>query len=138
MPVAVKREWYGPEVKKRVHRATGRALIAFGTRVAVETKMVTHVVTGTLRRSIHAAPAHYEGAYSDEKMAPDQDLLLTAHMVEATPVPQGYAIEVGSWMPYACVEWIGRGHPGVTQGLEAARPAAGAIFEKAFREEGLL
>jgi hypothetical protein len=133
-----KKEWYGPELQARGHRAAARALIGFATRVAVETKMVTHVMSGTLRRSVHAAPAHYEGAYEDERRAEGgEDLLDTSMAMTATPTHAGYAVEVGSWMPYACVEWVGRGHPGVTQGLEAARPMVGAIFQKAFREEGL-
>jgi hypothetical protein len=135
----VESEWYGMSVNERVKRATGRSLVGMAVRVATETKMVTHVVSGTLRRSVHAAPVHYEGAELDRLAAEGgQDLLEGDLMgLEPTWTPIGPALEVGSWMPYACVEWVGRGHPGVTQGLELARSSFDGIIVQAFREEGL-
>lgn len=135
----VKRVWHGEAIKTRVHHAVGRGLIGIGMAVSYETKLVTHVVTGTLRRSVHPAPAFYEAGEVEHKLMEGAEIDLALLAPEhATPTRNGYAIEVGSWMPYACVEWVGRGHPGVTQGLEAVRgTTANFIMSKAFREAGL-
>jgi hypothetical protein len=138
MPVTMQREWFGDELEARINRAAGRAIVAIGMQIAVETKTITHRITGTLARSVHAAPAGYEGYAEDDTTAPTADLLLLYGVPTATPTPFGPSVEVGSWLPYACVEWIGRGHPGVTQGLEMARGARmDATVVEAFRQEGL-
>lgn len=124
------------ESDMRIKRATARATIGIAVAVATETKRVTHRLTGNLMRSVHAAPAGYDGS-GDEAEAARGDMLDFA--LEPTLTPFGPMVEVGSWMPYACVEWIGRGHPGIDQGLEAVRGIrASAIVHQAFREEGLV
>lgn len=128
-------EFYGPEFISRLNHAAGRSIVAIGTNVAIETKRVTHVLSGTLRRSVHAANAQAEHD-GDLDTAATQDML----GMDATPdeSPWGPSIEVGSWLPYACVEWVGRGHPGVQQGLEMVRGArVNAIVAAAFAEAGL-
>lgn len=127
------------EFNAKVDRATGRAIVGIGVAVAIETKRITHRISGTLARSVHAAPAGYGGAEQDASEAPTQDLMQILPGLEiATPTELGKAVEVGSWMPYACVEWVGRQHPGVTQGLEMVRGVrADSIVWQAFREEGL-
>ena len=137
MPVSVKREWFGDELEMRMRRAAGRGIVAIGMNVVRETKPITHRISGTLARSVHAAPLGYEGYDEDEREAPSVDLMLLHGVPPATPTPLGAAVEVGSWLPYACVEWVGRGHPGVTQGLELARSQATSIMTRAFKEEGL-
>jgi hypothetical protein len=75
---------------------------------------------------------------NDENLASTNDLSLEGGHIEPTETPLGPTVEVGSWLDYACVEWVGRGHPGVTQGLEAVRGArADLIVAQAFREERL-
>lgn len=124
------------EFDLRIKRATGRAIVGIGVAVATETKRVTHVQFGDLRRSVHAAPAGYDGG--DDEVQAGRGDLLHEMVPEPTPSPVGPMVEVGSWMPYACVEWVGRGHPGITQGLEAVRGIrANSIVLQAFREEGL-
>jgi hypothetical protein len=136
MPVEVRRQWYGDILEARMRRAAGRSVIAIGENVAADTKRVTHVISGNLRRSVHTAPAGYLGA-DDLAHAVLEDIP-GVNDVGLTLTPEGAVIEVGSWMPYACVEWVGRGHPGVTQGLEANRGARPTlIIKKAFAEEGL-
>ena len=136
MYTKVIREWNGPDILRRTNRAAGRGIIGFGVLVSRETKILTHKMSGTLARSVHAAPVGYELAEADESQAErGQDLGMI--VPPPTHTPAGPAVEVGSWVSYACVEWVGRGHPGVTQGLEAARPRADAIFFQAFKEEGL-
>jgi hypothetical protein len=106
--------------------------------VAVETKLVTHRISGTLMRSIHAAEAPYIDAEEDNRMAPTMDLMASAGPPEPIPVPFGEAIEVGSWLSYACAEWVGRGHPGLQQGVDSIRGSrADGIVMQAFREERL-
>ena len=125
-------------LEERVDRASARALIGIGTRIAIETKLVTHVVTGTLERSVHVAPRFYDDEDGDLKMAQNgADLVDMSGALHPTKTSGGWEIEVGSWLPYACVEWVGRAHPGITQGLEASRPLFGPIVMQAFREEGL-
>ena len=141
----VARTWNGMSITDRVHRAGGRAIIGIGVAVATETKRITHVISGTLRRSITVSP-HGTVHDSDEATAlPESqggleaDLLLSGESIEATPTLLGPSVEVGSWLPYACVEWVGRNHPGITQGLEMVRGArADAIVAQAWREERLV
>lgn len=137
MPM-VARSWNGLEIEAKINRAAGRAIVGIALVAAVETKKVTHVLSGTLRRSVHAATVG-EFHDDDENAAQGgQDLSIgtEAHAVSIGGVAQ--VVEVGSWISYACVEWVGRMHPGVTQGVEMARGArADAIVAQAFREEGL-
>lgn len=135
----VSRRWDGLTLLERINRAGGRSIVGIGLAVSRETKIVTHVWKndGTLRRSVHVSPLktfHDD----DEHRAKTADLLTTSFETQATPTPYGPAVEVGSWVSYACVEWVGRKHPGVTQGLEVVRGVqADAIVAQAFREEGL-
>lgn len=137
MPITSKSKWDGMSVMERFERATARAAVSIGMHVAVETKRVTHVVEGTLRRSVHAAPAGYDGA-GDELVAQATDMHNMASPPQATITPTEALVEVGSWLPYACVEWIGRGHPGITQGMEMTRGVTcDRIVRAALRQEGL-
>lgn len=130
----VRKTWYGGILKERIDRASGRAIVAIAENVSAETKQVTHVISGTLARSVHAAPIGYDGS-GDEGRAATTDL--GGQPVEATVTASGARVEVGSWLPYACAEWVGRNHPGVTQGLELARVQADVIVHAAFKAEGL-
>jgi len=132
------REWNGMGLQDRVNRASGRALVGISMQVVVNTKRVTHRISGSLARSVHAAQPMTADEEMDERLAEaGTDLALYYGMPVPVHTPMGRALEVGSWMPYACVEWVGRGHPGVTQGLEMSRIMVNPIIEKAFREEGL-
>lgn len=137
------RTWEGMTIVDKIHRAGGRAIVGIGMVAVVETKRVTHVVSGTLRRSVHAAPPgeYHDDDEHDAMSSEDggRGIDLSLEPVHAETTPMGSLIEVGSWLPYACAEWVGRMHPGITQGLEAARGfRADAIVKQAFREEGLL
>jgi hypothetical protein len=136
----VSKSWYGPELEAKIKRATGRSIVAIGMAIAVETKIVCHVVSGNLRRSIHAAPIRYTDADQDlRNVETYADLMLLYGPPPPTWTPLGPSIEVGSWLPYACVEWVGRMHPGVTQGLEMVRgQRADKIVFAAFKAEGLV
>lgn len=137
----VERQWFGPELEARMQRANARATISMGMYAATFTKEVTHVISGTLKRSVHVAPAGYEPDEQMEEAAARAGDLISMFMgVETVQQVGAFAsiIEVGSWLPYACAEWVGRGHPGVTQGVELVRGVmADSIVLKAYREEGL-
>lgn len=131
----ITKQWNGPIFLERLNRAAGRSIVAIGVNVAVATKQVTHVETGTLRRSVFAASPTADHA-DDQRQALTADLLAEDFIAGKTFL--GPAVEVGSWLDYACVEWVGRGHPGLQQGFEAIRGTrANAIVWQAFREEGL-
>lgn len=139
--MAMARTWEGLTLKDRIHRAAGRAIVGIGVAAVVETKRVTHVQFGTLRRSVHVAEPGYVGD-GDEQFAKTTDLqgaMSSASMINiAKDNGSGPTIEMGSWLPYACAEWIGRGHPGVNEGLEQVRGfRADNIVRTAFKEEGL-
>ncbi len=131
----VSSEWHGPEIQKKMQRATGRAVIAIGENVATEAKMIAHVVTGTLRRSIHTAPRGYLGS-GDEGAAQSANLS-NVGMEGVSYEGAAALIEVGSWLSYACVEEVGRGHQFITPAVELVRTRAHSIFQQAVREEGL-
>lgn len=138
MPMA--RVWNGLEIEDRIHRASGRAIVGIGMAVAVQTKMICHVWKqgGTLRRSIHVSTPMEPHDDDQESAEMGMDLLSQGMGAEAFHGPLGFGVEVGSWVDYACVEWVGRRHPGITEGLSAVRGIqADRIVQQAFREEGL-
>ena len=110
------------EIEARVKRARGRAVIGLGEGVATHGKIFVHVESGDLRRSIHAAAPGSGG-----EVAPDQ---LNVQR------PGAALLEVGSWLPYACVEETGRMHQYMHPAIEAVRPQAYRTVKAAFREEG--
>lgn len=133
----VARSWNGLVVKDKINRAGGRSIIAISVGAATETKRVTHVLSGTLRRSVHTAPATEFHDNDEDEALSGNDLLMDSHSLRATQTPIGPMMEVGSWISYAAAEWIGRNHPGVEQGVEAMRGAkSDLIVAAAFREEG--
>lgn len=134
----VSRTWNGLTIQSKIDRAAGRAIVGVGVLASVETKRVTHKITGTLARSVHAAePMEYHES-DEQDAAGGADLMENVGELHAGKIPFGQVIEVGSWISYACAEWVGRGHPGVTQGLEVTRGArTDAIVKQAFIEEGL-
>ncbi len=143
----MERSWEGIPLQARIDRANVRATISLAVHAAMATKEITHVISGTLKRSVHAAPVGYDAEESDlanaepvERGGLGQDLMPMFMGTEIVAVsPMGAMVEVGSWLPYACAEWVGRGHPGVTQGMEMIRGAlAYSIVFKAYKEEGLV
>lgn len=134
----VSRTWNGLTIQSKIDRAAGRAIVGVGVLASVETKRVTHKITGTLARSVHAAEPMEYHELDEQDAAGGADLMENVGELHAGKIPFGRVIEVGSWISYACAEWVGRGHPGVTQGLEVTRGArTDAIVKQAFIEEGL-
>lgn len=82
-------EWNGDEIERRARRAVGRSIVGIGEMISAEAKGIVHVITGDLRRSIHAAVPATMG----ERTATPSNVL----------TGDGAIIEVGSWLDYACL-----------------------------------
>jgi len=123
MPSTVRVKWHGDEVKARFRRAVARGTLGIAERISAAAKRNVHVVTGTLRRSIHTAMADGTGV-----------IPATAENVKRPN--SGALVEVGSWIAYACVEEVGRQHRYMQPSLEMVAPTAVATMMAAFAEEG--
>lgn len=121
----VRREWHGEEFKARERRANGRAIIGMGVSAANEMSRHAHRVSGDLSRSTHAAKKFTMGA-------------INATPETAREGVTSWGIEVGSWLPYACVENnLGGTHRFADLGWQTAEPTFDAKIIRAWREEGL-
>lgn len=127
--------WHGAEIAGRARRAYGRAIIGIGTAVATEGKRNAHVISGNMRRSIHAAEHGYAGG-NDAGAAAGGDI---PNATRPSWSGVDAVIDVGSWMPYSCVEEVGRGHAFMQPAVESVSGARSyALMHGAFAEEGLL
>lgn len=133
MPATYQFRWEGNEILARARRALGRGLIGVGMEVVRDGKMNAHVISGTMRRSIHLAPPGY--ATDDERAAEVEDVPNTLIPDEIGGID--WVIAAGSWVPYACVEEVGRGHQFMTPALDVGAGKAARIMQQAFAEEGL-
>lgn len=121
----VRSEWHGDEILARARRANGRAVVGMGEQVAREMKLAAHEISGDLKRSVHAAKPGTMGE------------------IEASPrtvreLGDRVQVEVGSWLPYACVENSRGGeHRFADIGFELATPRFRPTLVRAWREEGL-
>lgn len=114
--------WEGGDIRVRFKRAIARGTISVSEQIAARAKVNVHKVTGDLARSIHAAKADTLG---DQEMS--QQNVLTE---------EGTLTEVGSWLAYACVEEVGRGHQYMMPAVEAVRGTTARTFRAAFKQEG--
>lgn len=131
-------EWDGQEIAMRSKRAMGRGLIGIANAVVTEGKRNAHVISGTMMRSIHAAPHGYSGG-NDAAEAATQDLAMGASVVDVSTTGFDAVIDVGSWMPYACVEEVGRGHAFMAPAVQmVSGPRSVGLMTQAFAEEGLI
>lgn len=128
-------EWNGGAVTAAVATAMGRATVAIAENVVVEAKQFAHVISGDLRRSIHsAAPGtDHEG---DSFLALFRDIP-NATEEDVVRVDGKAVLEVGSWLPYACVEETGRGHRFIEPAVELVNTRARDIVAQVMHEEGL-
>lgn len=117
--------WHGDEIKARSHRAAARSILGMGEQVSREMKVNAHVQSGDLKRTIHLAK-------------PDTMGEVDADATTARDGTHGYKIEVGSWLPYACVENNRGGtHRFADIGFQLAKPTFDGTLVRAWREEGL-
>ena len=122
--VIIDYEWHGDEIKARAERAIARGTIAIGETVASHGKRNVHVISGDLRRSIHTAKSGTGG--------------MVRASVQAVKTRDGAMLDVGSWLDYACVEEVGRGHAYMTPAMEQSRGTAWLSMRAAFAAEGLV
>lgn len=133
----VHRTWHGPEFIARERRANGRAIVGMAVGVAVEMKKAAHVVSDNLRTSIHAAAVESAGGRTVTTPGSGIDAPL-GDMGNARTGETSWSVEVGSWMPYACVENNRGGeHRFADIGWELSQPTFEPKLKRAWREEGL-
>lgn len=131
-----RKTWHGDEIDARSDRANGRAILGMGEATANAMRVAAHVVSGDLKRSLHvAAPV---GAPHEPELERTGDHPLEATRETAEHRPKEWATEVGSWMPYACVENNhGGDHRFADIGWQTASPFFDDQLQRAWREEGL-
>lgn len=117
--------WHGQRIKRKLERAVARATIAWAMLVSTEAKMDVHRVTGTLSRSIHAAPSNYDGG-SDIMLAKASALSGIVGQVPRWLGNRSVAeVAAGSWIDYAKTE---RQRGGTHDWLSRAVTVADAKF----------
>lgn len=119
-----KRTWHGDRIVRLSRAANEEAIVEMAEEVASEMRRAAHVKTGALRRSIGVAMPDTGGAVRG---------------AETRTVGRGkYAREVGSWLPYACVENNRGGeHRFADIGWAQARPRFKVILGRVWRKPGL-
>jgi hypothetical protein len=123
--VRVRDEWNGDELLRARRRADGRAVIGMGAQVSNEMQGQAHVISGDLKRSIHAAKVDTMGTVG-----------ATTSTVRTGP--DTVELEVGSWIAYACVENNRGGtHRFADNGWRLAEPTFDGILQRAYREEDM-
>ena len=131
--MTVRLTWRGPQVAAEVMRdVVGPAMAEIGLRVEGEAKHELRkghgVLTGTLRRSIHAAGANY--AYSGDNVEPGAG---TPERGGSQP-PAAETVTVGSGMRYAL--WVHQGHGSfggyhyLTNAVDKVRPLVPGILRR--------
>ena len=135
----VRRTWHGDEILARGKRATGRAIVGMAEEVAVQMKHNTHVQFGDLRRSVHAAKVDTMGAVNVTEPGLDDTTPVSPGAQELSKTGKvRFGVEVGSWMPYACVENNrGGAHAFAQIGWDLGVPTFDPKLIRAWREEGL-
>jgi hypothetical protein len=132
--------WKGAEIKSKVKRAVSRSMIAWAETAVYNMKTRVHRLTGTLSRSIHAAPRDYQGSGDEGSAAsPPKGSAMTLPAMGEIPqwVGDGAVVRVGSWISYAKYENDrGGDHQFLEPAVEAATSGYHAQLEQAMREEG--
>ena len=129
----VETQWFGGQIKAGAERAQLRAALAWGEQVSSRAKMRAHRISGTLSRSIHAAPEDYDR--DDEPQAKTAEV----PTVRPSPTPDGVIIAAGSWMSYAEFERRrGGAHDWLTQPAEESNAKFPITLRQAWAEEGLI
>jgi hypothetical protein len=150
----VRSEWDGDRLELAMGEGCAGMVIELGGRIARTAKTLVHVNTGTLMRSIHAAPLmtdhtadqelargvgpkarHARGEYLSDipgsSVGEDlQDIRGDFIQPEEVMTREGAAIEVGSWVDYACVEETGRHHQYMQPAAELELPTGFEVLRE--------
>jgi hypothetical protein len=115
-----KRTWHGDRIIRASRTSNREAIELMSEEVAKEMRRAAHVQTGALRRSIGVAAPGTNGSVRGS---------------ETRVVGRGeWALEVGSWLPYACVENNRGGmHRFADIGWATARPRFRKILRAAWK-----
>lgn len=121
-------QWNGEELIKKARRATGRGFVGIAGRIESQGKRFVDVISGDLKRSIHVARSGTSG----------NGPIRGGNDAQAPGSNDAWLVEVGSWLDYACVEEVGRGHQFMQPAVESTSGGpAYAIMKQAWEEEGL-
>lgn len=128
-------EWHGDRVNESVGRAVIRAEIAWGeTAVSKSKQLPVHRLSGTLSRSLHAAPADHD---VDETRQAEVSVIASTPPKERASDPV-IRIAWGSWIDYAGFERKrGGSHDWMTGPTAEASGAYPRTLESAMAAAGL-
>jgi hypothetical protein len=132
--------WHGEELKHHVEHALSRAAVGWAQQVVMAAKMIVHRVTGTLSRSLHAAPRDYNGAGDFEQAKTTSlDTGAAGAGYELPKWDNGHAyIAAGSWIQYAAAEFSKGGtHDYLSGPVAQANQNFEGLVKKAMGEEGI-
>lgn len=136
MPRNFEYQWKGDEITQAVKMAVARAEVAWGVDVAMKAKARAHRLSGTLSRSLHAAPGNYDK--DETKEAQQSELPI---VVSGTPswVSEYVAtVAAGSWINYALYEMRrGGAHDFLTAPVTEAEGEFEGKLKQALAEEGV-
>lgn len=139
-------EWNGDALTAEVREKAARGITAMATIAADFAKDLAPVGNpeppqyddhpGTLRRSVTVGAPLESHATDFERAKAGEDLLDEKELspMAVTSHGAGYTdihVEVGSWIPYACVEEVR--HPFIYPAVELMKPSAIPVMVEAFR-----
>ena len=122
--------WRPQLFKGLMQRGARLAEIELAEATVDEMRSVVHVITGTLKRSLHVAPNTYDGRSDKGRAQAGEDLRDVARpsMRDRTP------IQAGSWVDYALYENArGGSHAFADLAFAALRSRKDEIIRSAFQ-----
>lgn len=141
--------WRGPELTARVKKAARAGLIDIAAEAATIAKTLApedhnppDEKSGTLKRSVTIGAAGHDHGSDYRRAEAGEDLLVgdlaeQRFRISATRGGETtFRIEIGSWIPYACVEEVR--HPFIHPAIELVRADADALMIAAFRKTDFL
>ena len=154
MTVVERFEWHGDNLKREVRAAAAAAAVRLATQAAEYAKELAPVGDpaiedddhpGALKRSITVSLPGETHAGDYDRAVAGEDLLDTdlatldvAAVVQQARIAGRFAsgtvikLEMGSWLPYACVQEVRT--PFIYPGVELMRPEALDLVVETFRE----
>ena len=127
--------WFGQVIKEQASEAIADGTIEVGDVIVQKAKGFAHQITGKLQRSIHVGEVGRTGD-EDEGRADTGDIP-NINSGDVQRDGMSASVDVGSWVEYAAVEEISRGHVFMTPAVEGARGEAFGAMAKAFAARGL-
>lgn len=128
-------EWHGKKVEAKAKRAIESASVQWGVTVAQKAKGIVHRLSGTLSRSLHAAPDNYN---IDDTAA----AMVSTMPLEVGNIPRWVGskamVAAGSWIDYAIYEKARGGlHDFLSTPARETNSKYGDMLRRAFARQGL-